>query len=46
MDGAPWTRESRNPQPPYLEFRAVLTEGDTKVRFYREVPGWLGEVLA
>ena len=38
-------RNFRKPQPSELRFHALLTEVDTKVRFYREMSDRAGEDL-
>ena len=41
-----YTSTFRTTKRAELPFRALLTEGNVKVRFYRDAPVWVGEVLA
>jgi hypothetical protein len=38
----PRTREIRNPQPLGLRFRALLADGNAKVRFHHDESDWIG----
>jgi len=42
--GAVQIRESQNPQPLELRFRALLAECDARVHFHRESPACLSEL--